>query len=230
MDSPRVVSIGQAAALFGLTPSTLRWWESEGVLPAPPRRNGHRVYDEPALRRIGLAYLCRVTGAMPLQHAATVTNGSRNAHWHNSVRSHADQLADRIDQLRSAHAYLLHLLQCPDDDIVGDCPDLAAELIEHTPRGRIAGTDLLDAAGSHPEHPPTRPPRDETTRARDENRARPDCCAVCATPLARATRGRRRVYCSRACQQKRYRSVAAARDRVAPNTPCALDFHSDSTG
>lgn len=176
------VSIGMAAARYELAPSTLRWWESQGVLPAPPRVNGRRVYSETEVRRIGLAYLCCVTGAMPLEQASVVTSGNRDRHWHTTVQRHAAVLEERIAELQRAHAYLLHLVQCPDTDIVRDCPDLDDELARHTPLRRD-------------ETPPT---REETASSR---------CAVCGDPLSQPSRGRRRTYCSRACQQRRYRSA-----------------------
>ncbi|WP_433334859.1 MerR family DNA-binding transcriptional regulator [Spirillospora sp. CA-294931] len=201
---PPGVTIGQAAALYGLAPSTLRWWESLGVLPEPPRANGRRVYTETELRRIGLAYLCCVVGAMPLGQASLVTSGTRNGHWRATVRRHAEVVEEKIRQLQSAHAYLLHLARCPDDDIVSECPDLDAELADHTPRGLIATHDLVTAARSLPAGPPRK--RDETAPPRDENPASQGRCAVCAASFPRAPRGRRRKYCSRACQQRHYRT------------------------
>jgi MerR HTH family regulatory protein len=74
--SDNTVQIGQAAALFGLAPSTVRWWEKQGVLPPSHQAAGKRRYDRTDLRRIGLAYLCSVTGMMPLEQTAIVTSGS----------------------------------------------------------------------------------------------------------------------------------------------------------
>jgi DNA-binding transcriptional MerR regulator len=196
------VSIGQAAALYGLAPSTLRWWESQGVLPEPPRVNGRRLYTETELRRIGLAYLCCVTGAMPLEQASVVTSGSRNREWQSTVMRHAGVIEERIEQLRDAHRYLLHLLQCPDDDIVRECPALDDELKNHTPRRRAPAQGLVDAARSAHRMPTPRQ-RDETSGPRDDTTS--GRCAVCAGPFTRSARGRRRKYCSRACQQRRYR-------------------------
>ncbi|MFF2085964.1 MerR family DNA-binding transcriptional regulator [Nocardia sp. NPDC058176] len=205
MNEPDGVLIGQAAALFGLAPSTLRWWESQRVLPEPPRVNGRRVYTEPELRRIGLAYLCCVTGAMPLDQASVVTAGtSRNQHWRATVQDHAELIEKRIAELRSAQAYLRHLLLCPDDDIVNECPDLDDELRNHTPLGPAATESLVAAA----QRTPTRGRRDETITPRDENAAPQPRCAVCASPFTRSPRGRRRTYCSRACQQRHYRQNA----------------------
>ncbi|WP_086821609.1 MerR family transcriptional regulator [Allokutzneria sp. NRRL B-24872] len=194
MNDVRGVSIGRAAALYGLAPSTLRWWESQGVLPEPPRVNGRRVYTETELRRVGLAYLCCVIGDMPLGQASVATTGSRTSRWQSTVLGHAERIEEMIKQLQSARAYLLHLARCPDDDVVANCPVLDAELVEHTPRGRFPGSDLVTAAQSLPMRDETRPARDETLR-----------CAVCSGPITQSPRGRRRTYCSRACQQRHYR-------------------------
>lgn len=187
MSDPSGVPIGQAAARYDLAPSTLRWWETQGVLPEPPRVNGRRVYTETDLRRIGLAYLCCVTAAMPLDQACVVTTASRNADWTSTVRRHAEVLEERIARLRGAHDYLLHLLRCPDGDIVTECPYLDDELMRRTPLGR-----------------------DETDAVRDEKGPAGAQCAVCAAPIVQPSRGRRRRYCSRACRQRRYRRDATA--------------------
>lgn len=198
------VPIGRAAALYGLAPSTLRWWEAQGVLPEPPRVNGRRLYTEPELRRIGLAYLCCVTGAMPLEHTAAVTSGGR-AQWQSAVQRHTARIEEMIQQLQSAHHFLLRLLQCPDDDVVRECPDLDEELMNHTPRGRCPTLGLVAAAQSLPLRTAAGRRRDGTGVTRDEKSAAADRCTVCAEPLVRQARGRRREYCSRACQQRQYR-------------------------
>ena len=46
-------SIGKAAALAGVTPDTLRYYEKEQlVAPASKTRSGYRLYDQMALRRL----------------------------------------------------------------------------------------------------------------------------------------------------------------------------------
>ncbi|MBB5855730.1 MerR family transcriptional regulator [Amycolatopsis umgeniensis] len=203
-DSPGV-PIGKAAALYGLAPSAVRWWESQGVLPEPPRVNGRRVYSETELRRIGLAYLCCMTGAMPLEKAAVVLSGSRNDEWRSVVRSHAGVIEEKIRQLQGAHEYLRHLMECPDDDIVEECSWLDGELMRRTPRRRAAAPSLVDAA----ETLRADGGRDETG---DETTAWPSRCTVCGDRFTQPAVGRRRRYCSRACQQRRYRQ----KTRVSP--------------
>ncbi|WP_232667341.1 MerR family DNA-binding transcriptional regulator [Pseudonocardia sp. TRM90224] len=199
MSDPTGVSIGQAAALYDLAPSTLRWWEEQRVLPEPPRVNGRRVYGETELRRIGLAYLCCVTGAMPLEQASVVTSGIRNRDWQSTVERHAAVIEEKIAELRNAREYLLHLMQCPDENVVESCSFLDEELMSHTPR-RLVPTSGLVAAAQLASAPRG---RDEMSPSRDET---PDHrCAVCAGPLTQPARGRRRTFCSRACRQRNYR-------------------------
>ncbi|MBB5922099.1 DNA-binding transcriptional MerR regulator [Actinoalloteichus hoggarensis] len=203
-------SIGQAAALFDIAPSTLRWWEKTGLLPAPPRVNGRRVYDEQALRRVGVAYLCCLTGAMPLSQAASVTTGQAGKDWQENVSSQVARLDGELRRLRNARDYLLHLLRCPDDDVVAECTHLAGELAEHTPVGDVAVGDGLVAAARSLRPRGSDAVRDEKTRRRDEDGAGQARCAVCGDALATTARGRPRKYCSQACRQRRYRRSAAS--------------------
>lgn len=206
---PGAVSIGEAAALYGLAPSTVRWWERRGVLNAPARHGGKRRYGDPDLRRIGVAYLCCVVGTMPLDQAAVVASGkSPHRAWQATVGAQITQLEERIGELAAARDYLRHLLSCTDDDMA-ECPVLEAELTARTPRGRIAEADLVSAAraargggrrqegaGDRDGKPSVeRPPRDES----------PVGCLGCRGPLPRGSRGRPRKYCSRACRQRAYR-------------------------
>ncbi|MFI8930253.1 MerR family transcriptional regulator [Streptomyces sp. NPDC053474] len=193
------VSIGEAAALYGLAPSTVRWWERQGVLNEPAREGGKRRYGATDLRRIGLAYLCCVVGRMPLDQAAVVTSGkaTRGA-WQGAIEAQLVRVERQIAELEAARRYLRHALACTNDDIAGDCPVLDAELATHTPRGRVPTPDLITAART------AEPPRDETpapTPPRDETP-----CPTCGTPPPRSPRGRPRTYCSAACRQRAYRA------------------------
>lgn len=186
------VHIGAAAALYQLAPSALRWWEECGLLGPPERDGTRRRYRETDLRRVGMAYLCSVTGMMPLAEAAVVVSGkARNAEWQRAVTAQIEALGDRIEQLTAARDYLSHLLGCPDDDMI-NCPYLDRELAAHTPRGRLPQPDLLSAARAAL--------GDEKPVPCDETR-----CPTCAQPLAPTTRGRPRRYCSPACRQRAYR-------------------------
>ncbi|SHF84472.1 helix-turn-helix domain-containing protein [Streptoalloteichus hindustanus] len=204
------VHIGAAAALYDLTPSTLRWWERQGVLD-PPGRDGHRrLYRERDLRRIGLAYLCCVTGMMPLDRAAVVSSGRADLReWRNTIAGQITDLERRVEAMEAARRYLAHLLKCEDDDIAAQCPVLEGELVAHTPRGRVPESDLVAAAraaqarGGH-----TDAGRDENGAgdSRCDEKAGITRCPGCSGVVTRSARGRPRKYCSRACQQRAYRA------------------------
>jgi DNA-binding transcriptional MerR regulator len=88
---PRL-SIGEAAELTGLTPHTLRYYERVGILNGQVERagNGHRVYGEPAVRRLLICKRLRAAG-MPLH----------------GVRSYVENLAPDEDSER-ARLEVLH--------------------------------------------------------------------------------------------------------------------------
>ncbi|MFE7131830.1 MerR family transcriptional regulator [Streptomyces sp. NPDC057638] len=201
----RGVLIGEAAALFGLAPSTVRWWERRGVLDPPAREGGRRVYGEADLRRLGLAYLCCVVGRMPLDQAAVVTSGRASLDtWRDAIGAQMGVLERRVGELEAALAYLRHLRRCEDDDIVRCCPVLESELSARTPRGRVPGGDLVGAARAAGRGGPVG--GDEIRVEGAPGDVLPVGCPGCRGPVVSGPRGRRRTYCSQACRQRVYRA------------------------
>ena len=56
------MTIGEVAKQAGLAPSTLRYWESVGILPAPNRVNGQRRYDERVFQRLAIVRVAQEAG------------------------------------------------------------------------------------------------------------------------------------------------------------------------
>lgn len=195
------VGIGEAAALYRLAPSALRWWERLGLL-APARQAHRRRYHEQDLRRIGLVHLCRNIALMPLNKLVLVVSGAASRAERDEVLlGQLTAIQRQIDRLQAAQHYLRHLLRCAHED-PAFCPVLDNELRQHTPRGRIDVVDLVTAARAA-----ARPVRDEKRDAiggRDEKRGL--VCPVCGRPARHSPRGRHRTYCSRSCQQRAYRA------------------------
>jgi predicted site-specific integrase-resolvase len=66
------VQIGEAAALYDVAPSTLRWWEKQGILDPVRHADGRRRYDATDLP---------AAGPSPHRaHAARPVRGARPAH------------------------------------------------------------------------------------------------------------------------------------------------------
>lgn len=180
-----LVTIGEAAARYGLATSTLRWWEKQGLLEPAARRGGQRRYGAAELRRIGLIHLARNTGLMSLDQIGSLLAGAPNGkHWHETVRDRIRDLNQHVERLITAREALTNTLRCPADHPT-QCHHLDGVLSQVVSRKR-----------------------DETSATTDVGAAR---CAACERPLPRARTGRPRSYCSRACQQRAYRARARAR-------------------
>jgi DNA-binding transcriptional MerR regulator len=52
--SPELLTIGAVARLSGRRPSSIRYYEEIGLLPAPARENGRRIYEPPVLRTLAV--------------------------------------------------------------------------------------------------------------------------------------------------------------------------------
>ena len=56
------MTIGQVAERAGIRASAIRYYEAEGLLPAPPRTGGKRRYDHSVLERLALIALVKSAG------------------------------------------------------------------------------------------------------------------------------------------------------------------------
>src|SRR5690242_21941468 len=54
MSSPAALTIGELAAASGRTPSSIRYYESIGLLPAPARSSGRRRYPPETVRTLAV--------------------------------------------------------------------------------------------------------------------------------------------------------------------------------
>ena len=160
----RAMRISEAAALYELTPSALRWWEKQGVVAAPARTGNQRLYQDLDLRRIGMAYLCCVNGGMTLDRAAVVTSGKADRQtWHRAITDQIGDIDRQLDRMKAARDYLVDLLTCEDDDPVR-CPWLDVALERNTPLGRRGRQACASCA--QPITPPARGrPRKYCSRA-----------------------------------------------------------------
>jgi MerR family copper efflux transcriptional regulator len=183
-----LVTIGEAAARYGLATSTLRWWERQGLLEPAERRGGQRRYGPAELRRIGLIHLARNTGLMSLDQIGALLVGAPGKHWHETVRDRIRDLDQQVERLITAREALTHTLRCPAAHPT-ECRHLDDVLSQVVSTRRFRhGDETRAVTGTSPAH-----------------------CTDCERPLLRARTGRPRSYCSRACQQRAYRARARAR-------------------
>lgn len=122
------MKINQLASLSGVSPKTIRYYESIGVLPAPNRNpNGYRDYDTVDLERLRL-----VAGARKLEFSLDditeilAMRDRREAPCRvvlEKLVQRADEIANRITELHHLEQELRHLYTLgqtfPTDDVDG---------------------------------------------------------------------------------------------------------------
>ncbi|MCF8569010.1 MerR family transcriptional regulator [Gordonia sp. HY002] len=98
------LSIADVSARTGLSRDTLRWYESEGLIPAVPRNSaGVRRYDDPTVRMIDLLVRLRRTGMPVAAMRDFVTMVGQGARTHGRrmrlLQDHREEIESRIREL-----------------------------------------------------------------------------------------------------------------------------------
>jgi len=101
---PNDLSIADVSARTGLTRDTLRWYESEGLIPAVPRTAaGVRRYDDATVRMIDLLVRLRRTGMSVAHMRDFVTMVGQGARTHGRrmrlLEDHREEIESRIREL-----------------------------------------------------------------------------------------------------------------------------------
>ena len=108
--------IGELAKKTGITAETIRYYEAEGLLTAPPRStNGYRCYDETHLERLRLIRGCRLLD-MNQQEIRAIMNAMvqhpDNCRPINNVfDEHIHHVDQRIAELHNLKRQLVNLRQ-----------------------------------------------------------------------------------------------------------------------
>lgn len=118
---PRLLDIGEVAALSGMPASTLRYYERGGIVASVARKGLRRQYLPEVLETLAVVALCRRTGFNLSEIKELLATGGRPP-----VRALA---AQKRDQLRE-QARRLTLLADLIDHFV-DCPSANAFECEH---------------------------------------------------------------------------------------------------
>jgi MerR family redox-sensitive transcriptional activator SoxR len=110
------LSIGQMAAKADLNASTIRYYESVGLLPSPERKNGHRRYDEGLLDRINFIKVAQQTG-FSIQEITVLLEGfeandSLSERWEQMAKQKRSVLEERKKQINSMIQILDNGLSC----------------------------------------------------------------------------------------------------------------------
>ena len=108
--------IGEVAARSGIAASAIRYYESEGLLATPDRRNGWRVYDESILDQLRLIELAKAAGFSVAEIKRLGSGFSRRTppgeRWRELARSKLAQLDERIAEAERMKDVLRVVMRC----------------------------------------------------------------------------------------------------------------------
>jgi MerR family redox-sensitive transcriptional activator SoxR len=111
------LSIGQFAAKAEVSASTIRYYESIGLLPSPERKNGQRRYTEALLERITFIKIAQQT-SFTIQEITVLLEGfetlTLSERWGEMAREKRSELEEKKQQIDS-------MIQILDDGLNCNC-------------------------------------------------------------------------------------------------------------
>ncbi len=118
------LSISQVAAQAGVRTSTLRYYESIGLLPEPRRVSGRRSYDASVLQRLEIIRTAQQAGftlaELRILLDDILTSASPHADWHDLIQRKLYELNQRLLNVQSMKTLLEDIMGCADNELA-DC-------------------------------------------------------------------------------------------------------------
>ena len=101
--------VSELAQLAGITPASVRFYESEGILPLPPRaENGYRNYGEADVCRLRIVVSLRKLG-LELSESGRLAAMCSSGDCESMAGKLTARLAERRREVATARAELDHL-------------------------------------------------------------------------------------------------------------------------
>ncbi len=118
------LTIGEVARQAGVAPSTVRYYESIGLLPEPRRVSGRRRYEADVLQRLALIQTAQRAG-FTLDEARALLNeilpsAAPKDSWQGLVQRKLHEVNVLMRQVEQMRALLEDVMNC-DGDALADC-------------------------------------------------------------------------------------------------------------
>jgi MerR family redox-sensitive transcriptional activator SoxR len=118
------MTISEVARQAGVRPSTLRYYESIGLLPAPLRVSGQRRYDPDVLQRLSIIQTAQAAGftlaELRLLLDDILTSQSPSAEWQALIQRKLQELNALLFNVQSMKNLLEDIMTC-DDQQLAEC-------------------------------------------------------------------------------------------------------------
>lgn len=137
-----LIDISRVAERSGLPASTLRYYESQGLIRSVGRHGLRRLFEPGVLDRLALITLGRAAGLTLAQIAPMLGSDGHPQIDRSVLAKRADQLDADIRRLRAIRDSLRHAAACPAPSHL-ECPSFrrllgAAAVVEERPRVKRA--------------------------------------------------------------------------------------------
>lgn len=110
------LSIGEVAELAGIAASAIRYYEAEGLLPRPERRNGRRVYDPSVVGRLAIIHLAKSAGFTVAEVKRLLGGFARRTppgkRWRALAEAKLAELDERIAEAERMKRVLRAVVRC----------------------------------------------------------------------------------------------------------------------
>lgn len=110
------MTIGELAGRAALAPSAVRFYEKAGVLKAPARLNGRRIYDESAAHQLTIICFAKATG-FSLPEIRVLLHGfppktTASARWKKMARTKIAELEGTLARAQAMKSILESMTSC----------------------------------------------------------------------------------------------------------------------
>lgn len=105
------MTIGELARATDLAPSAIRYYEQEGLLPAPRRTGGRRVFDAAAVPQLMFIQVAKEAG-FTLEEIRQLIRSFKGERWRVLAERKLRELDDAARRIRLMRALLLRLIDC----------------------------------------------------------------------------------------------------------------------
>jgi len=110
------LAIGEVARRVGVRPSTLRYYESVGLLPPPARVHGHRRYDSSIFTLLAILRMAQSAGFSVAEMHMLMHGFSQETpaseRWQQLARQKLQEIEELIAHAQQTKYILERLLRC----------------------------------------------------------------------------------------------------------------------
>ncbi|MBI1279804.1 MAG: MerR family transcriptional regulator [Anaerolineaceae bacterium] len=118
------LTVGEVAKRAGLLPTTLRYYESIGLLPNPARENGSRRYDTSIFQRLEMIQTAQQAGftlaEIRVLFDEILWNDAPAAKWNSLIQRKLQEINIMLMNIQSMKNLLEDILNC-DNEHLAEC-------------------------------------------------------------------------------------------------------------